>query len=173
MIEILSALLTPTIAAVAIVIAFMQWRTAHQKVVLDLFDRRLAIFDGVIKAVEVYFADTDDRSEAVSRLFILGLRSRFLFGQEVVDAIEGVRADIFRHSDYGRKMRDQNLSESARSKMREDWSEVSARLVGIHERFTAVCSPYLRMDQKGVPTPAEWLRDRNRLRLSYADEHPR
>lgn len=173
MIETLSALLTPTIAAVAIVIAFMQWRTAHQKVVLDLFDRRLGIYDGVINAVEVYFADTDDRADAVAKLYLLGLRSQFLFGQDVVDAIESVRTDISRHSEFGRKMRGRNLNERANSVLRKEWSEISARLVGAHERFAAVCSPYLRMDQKIVPTPTEWLRDRNRLRLSYADEHQR
>jgi hypothetical protein len=27
------------------VVAFLQWRTAHQKVVLDLFDRRIAMID--------------------------------------------------------------------------------------------------------------------------------
>ena len=31
------ALATPAIALLAIVVAVMQWRTAHQKVVLDLY----------------------------------------------------------------------------------------------------------------------------------------
>ena len=45
---VLQALLTPTIAAVAGLVAFLQWRTAHQKVILDLFDRCLRKFKSVL-----------------------------------------------------------------------------------------------------------------------------
>jgi len=38
-----SALLTPLIAIMVAYIAYRQWRTAHDKFMLDMFDRRLAI----------------------------------------------------------------------------------------------------------------------------------
>jgi hypothetical protein len=38
-------LLGAGIGLLGAVIAFFQWRTAHQKVVLDLFDRRFGIFE--------------------------------------------------------------------------------------------------------------------------------
>lgn len=43
-IDVLSALLVPTIAIVGTVIAFLQWRTAHQRRKDDLFDRRYAFY---------------------------------------------------------------------------------------------------------------------------------
>ena len=45
--EMYNSLLIPFIAAVAAGIAFLQWRTAHQKVLLDLFERRLKIHEDV------------------------------------------------------------------------------------------------------------------------------
>jgi hypothetical protein len=42
-VALLSALLTPAIALLAGIIAYRQWRTAHYRLKLDLFDQRLAI----------------------------------------------------------------------------------------------------------------------------------
>jgi hypothetical protein len=44
---VLSALLTPIVAIFGIWIAYRQWRTAQNKLKLDLFDRRLAIYEAV------------------------------------------------------------------------------------------------------------------------------
>lgn len=41
----LTALLTPTIAVLGAFIAYWQWLTAQNKLKLDLFDRRIAIYD--------------------------------------------------------------------------------------------------------------------------------
>jgi hypothetical protein len=38
-----SALLTPLIAIIVVLIAYRQWKTAHNRLKLDLFDKRLAI----------------------------------------------------------------------------------------------------------------------------------
>jgi hypothetical protein len=40
----LSALLTPTVAILGSVIAYRQWRTAQNKLKLELFERRFAVF---------------------------------------------------------------------------------------------------------------------------------
>jgi hypothetical protein len=50
-IQYLQALATPAVALLAIVIALLQWRTAHQRAVLDLFDRRMQAFDSLNAAV--------------------------------------------------------------------------------------------------------------------------
>jgi hypothetical protein len=44
LIDILQALLTPTIAFIAVGIAFAQWWTAHKRLKLDLFNRRWAVY---------------------------------------------------------------------------------------------------------------------------------
>lgn len=46
-VTVFSALLTPVLALLAGFIAYRQWRTARDRLKLDLFDRRLAIFEAV------------------------------------------------------------------------------------------------------------------------------
>ena len=46
-VQIFQAMLTPVVAALALLIGFLQWRTSHQRAALDLFERRMAIFDAI------------------------------------------------------------------------------------------------------------------------------
>jgi hypothetical protein len=55
--------ITAIVAVVGAFIAYFQWRTAHQRVVLDLFDRRLRVFEDVEAAVKNVFASTDVTKE--------------------------------------------------------------------------------------------------------------
>jgi len=50
-VTILSALLTPTIAVLGSYIAYRQWRTAQNKLKLELFDRRFAIYDAALNFI--------------------------------------------------------------------------------------------------------------------------
>ena len=47
LVPVLSALLTPTIAIITTYIAYEQWRTNRNKLKLDLFDRRFAVYDAM------------------------------------------------------------------------------------------------------------------------------
>ncbi|MBB2832304.1 UNVERIFIED_ORG: hypothetical protein GGD51_002433 [Rhizobium esperanzae] len=77
MMQTLAALLTPTIAVIAIIIAYMQWRTAHQKTVLDLFDRRMAVYDKLRQSMRM-INTAGKVSDESDRLF-LEARSRLCF----------------------------------------------------------------------------------------------
>ncbi len=44
-IQILAALLTPTVALFACIIAYRQWRTEQNKLKLALFEKRVAVYD--------------------------------------------------------------------------------------------------------------------------------
>jgi hypothetical protein len=82
-VQYLQALSTPAIALLALVIGVAQWRTAHQRAVLDLFDKRLAIFNAlsvvVSKIVALGRVSHQDEME-----FAQATRQvDFLFGPEV------------------------------------------------------------------------------------------
>jgi hypothetical protein len=50
-VPIASACLTPVIAIAVFVVALQQWRTNRQQYRLALFDKRMAVFDGVRKLI--------------------------------------------------------------------------------------------------------------------------
>jgi hypothetical protein len=81
--------LAPTIAVLAATIAFGQWWTARQKLVLDLFEKRFDVFLDVRRIASETFQlgrlqDPGMANEVLAR-------GRFLFGKEVVAALEELR----------------------------------------------------------------------------------
>lgn len=169
MIQTLAALLTPTIAAVAIVIAFMQWRTAHQKVVLDLFEKRLAIVEAA-RAAAFEVIKRKDFEGARKTAVDAALRSRFLFGSDIVKALVEFQGDLYRATGEGDMFEGLSNPGQSPAERREIAIEAARRIL---KELNTMAEPYMRMDQKLIRTPAEWIRDRNQKRLSYADENQR
>jgi hypothetical protein len=77
------ALAAPAIALLAIVIAVLQWRTAHQKIVLGLFERRMKVYSE-IRAV---IASTVSSGKLPNERHFEYMRAmdgaKFLFGRKV------------------------------------------------------------------------------------------
>jgi hypothetical protein len=70
-------------------VAFLQWRTAQQKAVLDLFERRHSIYETVRKAAEMIIRDSNGFDEARQAEFVQAVRGAyFFFGDDVVDYLE-------------------------------------------------------------------------------------
>ncbi|MER8838471.1 hypothetical protein NKH86_06875 [Mesorhizobium sp. M0913] len=67
--QILQALLTPVIALAVGFIAYRQWRTAHSRLVLDLFEKRLAVYEQTRKAVS--FVNTHGRTSREAEIDLL------------------------------------------------------------------------------------------------------
>jgi predicted transcriptional regulator len=82
-VTVLSGLLTPMIAVMAVYIARQQWVTARNKLKLDLFERRYVIYDAAIQLINstLKAGRVQDRSRF---MFISKTRSaRFIVGQEI------------------------------------------------------------------------------------------
>jgi hypothetical protein len=80
------AVLTGVVALLAAAIAFGQWWTARQKLVLDLFEKRFQVFLDVrpiaSEALQLgHLKDVGLANEVVAR-------GRFLFGSDIVQALE-------------------------------------------------------------------------------------
>lgn len=86
----LQSLLTPVIAAIAVLIAYEQWRTNALKVRIDLFDRRMEVYEAatvlIWKAITAAKLDSAELNE-----FRAGTaKAAFLFDQEVTDYLKTV-----------------------------------------------------------------------------------
>lgn len=162
-IQILQALLTPAIAVAVGAIGFLQWRTAHQKVVLDLFERRLAVIEAARDAAKKVVVDREPDIEAASVIATDALiRCRFLFGSDVLRQLAEFRGDIYRATKWGGVL--DSTSDVARLNKARDAARTLLR------DLNTLAEPYMRMDQKLIRTPAQWFHDRNKIRLSYSDQ---
>jgi len=82
-IEILNALLTPTIAIVATYIAWQQWRVNKQKFDLERYDRRLRIYQEVRKIISIVLRDARVSYEELLKFRASVSEADFLFGPEI------------------------------------------------------------------------------------------
>lgn len=101
-IDILSALLTPSIAVIAVYIAWQQWNTAEKKRKQDLFDKRYAFFKLMWKFYEGHIIDPD-KVPAVDEEHILDycFEAEFLFGKDIVKHLmEMPKKQAEMHIDY-------------------------------------------------------------------------
>lgn len=88
--DIFGALLTPVIAIIATYIAYQQWNTNRQKLVLDKYDRRLKIYGHVIKVIVLVQRDADIKTEDLLNYRASVAEADFLFGNEIMEYIESV-----------------------------------------------------------------------------------
>jgi hypothetical protein len=75
------------------VIAYLQWITAHQKVVIDLFDRRRKAFELAEDALRPVFREAEISGDALNSLFKAKSECRFLFGKDVNDYLDLIHKD--------------------------------------------------------------------------------
>jgi hypothetical protein len=151
------ALLTPVIALIAAGIAFMQWRTAHQKVVLDLFERRMQAYLELQKPlVEVLSTNEVPRERLHEFRRAIG-QTDFLFGDEVVKYLLKIHEALVRLQDHNMMLGIEDDPEKRRvliEQRKPDWDTIRLFFGGSE----AIFAPCLQMDQKLV-----WRRRRRRF----------
>ena len=82
-------------AAFVAVIAFLQWRTAQQKAVLDLFEKRFKIYEVVKSCVDQMRTNPEDFGNERQREFLkVRDEASFFFGDDVQKYLERLRKDL-------------------------------------------------------------------------------
>lgn len=117
--------------------AYAQWRTANQKVVADLFDRRIKVFDALREAtVETVTAFTRAQANA-----------EFLFGKDVNDYRKGKALNIYGLAAYHKiNERAPNFAEMVERK-----SEIFPQITDFYKTAPQVFAPYIFLTQKKTP----------------------
>lgn len=79
----LAALLTPLVAALGIWIAFNQWKTARMKLKLDLFDKRVVVYETVQRVVREAVID-EHFTDAMFSDYVQGIAgARWLYDEKM------------------------------------------------------------------------------------------
>jgi hypothetical protein len=93
-IEYLQAL-GPTLVAIAVgFVAYRQWATARDRVKLDLYDRRFAVYERLRTLLAIALQDGTISYEAVLTFAQNTRGLEFLFGYEVEEYLEGIRKNL-------------------------------------------------------------------------------
>jgi len=84
----LSALLVPTVAILGALIAYRQWRTAQNKLKLDLFDRRLVVYEAARDYISSVMTSGKTTKEKEFE-FLAGTRgAKWLFDEDVTQYLD-------------------------------------------------------------------------------------
>jgi hypothetical protein len=90
LIKILSGLLTPFIACMAVYIAWQQYETSRHKFIFDLFEKRINVFYEVKSLLSYAFRDANLHTDMLRQFKHSTSDAEFLFGKEVVDYIDSI-----------------------------------------------------------------------------------
>ena len=140
----LSAFATPIIALIVTFIAYQQWRTAQNKLKLDLFDRRFLIYQAAhsfISLIEQHVSVTQDelykfRADTRSAKWIMSPNIWNYFEELCNNAqnLQNIKAKLTCSSSASEK--------SAQQKEKDDLTKWFAEQ---HEKFDALCESTLRI----------------------------
>jgi hypothetical protein len=147
-IQLLSALLTPVIAAVTTYIVIQQYRTSRLKFKLELFEKRYAIYEGVknfiLSAVREATLPNDDffkLNEETQDAF-------FLFGARVEKYIDELRSKGARLRYLHERLSDQSLPiGEERSKLSKEHAELNTWFGNQLLESRKVFKKYFRVSQ--------------------------
>jgi len=89
-IKLSQSLLTPLIAIVATYIAWQQWKTNKQKLILDRYDRRLRVYEEVRKILSIILRDANVSFEDLLKFRTSVSEADFLFGIEITEYIDEI-----------------------------------------------------------------------------------
>lgn len=90
LVEISKALLTPIIAVVTTYIAYQQWKINRQKLFLDLYDRRLKVYEEVRQILGMVARDARASYDDLLKFHIAVSEADFLFEPEISEYIEEI-----------------------------------------------------------------------------------
>ena len=80
------SLVTVIIAVAVGVIAYRQWKTAREKLVLDLFERRFTLYVAAKVGVDQVLRDGSARdNDGIRNIAVVRSEAIFLFGDEVLE----------------------------------------------------------------------------------------
>lgn len=133
------------------VVAFLQWRTAHAKLMVDLFDKRLEIYETVIEAVTL--SNSDDGSgkqatEATYKLYRARSGATFLFGKLIAENINEIVTSLNVERRNERRLRSQNISEDDRNRFAEEAEKAGNLKDRLTRQFQQACIPYMLFEHK-------------------------
>jgi hypothetical protein len=123
-IKILSALLTPLIAIIAVYIAYQQSHTAKMKLKSDLFDRRLVIYNSLMDLITSALGGMKVSNEELYRFSQNMNNGYYLFGREIFLYLDEVRRKVILLGTHTDQLNSPQTRDKERTKIIQERLEV-------------------------------------------------
>ncbi len=144
-----SALLTPAIAILVAVIAYRQWRTAHYRLKLDMFEKRYAIHAATRDLMATIVTSGQvDNAKLVD--FVYGIRqARWLLGKDVAHYLDG---EMYRRALDLQSLisEEKNLTSDALAANIRNQHEIRAWISKQYDVLDAKFDKYLKIPSDGM-----------------------
>lgn len=149
--EILKLFPATAVGASVVFIAYLQWKTAHTKVMVDLFDKRLAVYESVLEAITLSNIDEGagiETKNALLRLYRARSDATFLFGDDLTKIIQEIIDCVSSQRLNERRLNNPNISEEDRHRYAEGAEQAGNLKERLGRQFQEASIPYLRIDLK-------------------------
>ncbi len=148
----LQALSTPAIGLLAAVIAWGQWRVARNKMVLDLFDKRMAVYDELRNILGHVVAAGRATADDTYNFGRAKQRAKFLFDSDVFKYLDGLHNHLIEVEVLENELR--GISDSAERVAYVAKQRVSKNaLSNFYIEFDRLVNSYLHMRAKLTQFP--------------------
>lgn len=140
----LSALLTPTVAVLGFYIAYRQWRTAQNKLKLDLFERRLVIYEAAKILLATVSANGKVKDEELGKFLTQTRSAKWLLNTEIAEYFSEIYRKALDLRCLDSEIENLPISEERSKNVEEqrvikDWLEIQFNI--LDTKF----SPFLRL----------------------------
>lgn len=141
---------TIIIALFAVIITYRQWRTAHERLLLDLFEKRMTIYENVRAVIAEITRNGTADGATVLRYVQATDRLGLLFGIEVLAYSDETRERIVQLAYHEAMARNDGLGQhrNDRDMHKGKAAELIKALGEFHDEFSVLLMPYVRMTTK-------------------------
>src|SRR5262245_18204513 len=137
----------PALAFIAAFIAYRHWRTAHDKLRLDLFDRRFAVYVETLDFLGSVVEGGYPASERYKSFARARDRAQYLFGPEVEVLLERIHKSAANlRAAYSQVQRAKAAKDEATEEAIETHQAALARFSEFDAELMSVMHPYLGFD---------------------------
>jgi hypothetical protein len=146
--------LTAFIALIVAFISALQWITARQKVVLDLFDKRFAVYEELREAITPHLGRMST-VEDMGKFNRAANRAQFLFGPEVTSFLDERLVDlsVLVVEDNKEEKTPIPPEDGDQTAEQNEYVIHLGRVTRFFKDFDALVAPYMKHTQKRFPIP--------------------
>ena len=141
------------VSIVVTIVQYAQWRTANQKVVIALHERRFTVYSQIEKAVQAVLREGEPDHEDMYEFTVGQSAARFLFGDDVRSYLQDLREHLAWLVSFNSPIIE---ASPQREQLIEEKYNRLKYFFEFFDRSPEIFAPYLRLDQKISPFWRPW-----------------